>query len=356
MKKFLNKIKDKCMKHKFLKKVFLFFYTLFIRFNLDRITVEASHLAYVTLLSLVPIITVLFSVLTWLPAFDNISELKQFVFKNFVPTSSDVLQENIDIFTKNASNSTIIGVLSLFLVSMLLIGAIDKSINHIWRCKNKRSSVLTISVYWMVITMGPLMFGTSLALTSYLVSLKIMGETNILASFQSNLLKVLPIFFASIGLFFLYAMVPNRKTKISYAVIAAIVAAIILELGKRCFSLYIIYFPSYQNIYGALACIPILLVWIYLSWVIIFLGVEIHAALQNIHDLKTILKILRENSESISFDNNDYFKMLKIIATTSFESKIINQNHKNTDKFLQNISISIIEKLQKSNVILDKNN
>ena len=258
-------------------------------------------MAYVTVLSLVPLVTVLFSILSMLPIFESIKDsMKTFVFNNFVPTSSDVIQQYMDQFSQNASNTTLIGALSLFVVSMFLINSVDKSINFIWKTTKKRSYVTTFSVYWMVITLGPLLFGTSLALSSYVVSLRFQDHPDIVASVQEYFIKYLPFLFSFVGLLLMYSVVPIRKIRVRYAVVGALIAAVLFELGKKLFSLYIIYFPSYQNIYGAIAIIPILLFWVYCSWIIIFIGVEIHATLQELYDKRINLK-----TQSVTEDDFD---------------------------------------------------
>jgi len=307
MLKILSSLKKKIDKTPYLGFAFLFIRTIVKRYKQDLVTVEAGHLVYVTVLSLVPVVTVLFSILSMLPIFEGPkNEIKAFIFNNLVPTSSDVIQHYLDQFSKNASDTTLIGALTLFVVSMLLINSIDKSINHIWKTKQRRSYVTTFSVYWMVITLGPLLFGSSLVLSSYLVSLRFQDRLNIVASMQEYLIKYLPLLFSFVGLLLMYSVVPIRKVRVRYAVIGALVAAVLFELGKRLFSLYIIYLPSYQNIYGAIAVIPILLVWIYCSWLIIFVGVEIHVTLQELYESRE--KALGRDSQidnSADFDINE---------------------------------------------------
>ncbi len=294
------------------------------RFYKDRILVESSHLAYVTLLSLVPFITVLFSMFSILPVFQSTkAQLKEMIFSNFMPVFGDVIEQNFEIFTENASNTSIIGALFLLITALMLIESINSSVNHIWKCTGNRSWVTKLPVYWMVLTLGPILIGVSLALTSIAVSYKIDEGLGIVPFLQRNIIRFMPILFSFVALLLMYVVVPVRKVKISYAVLGAIVSAILLEVGKRGFSLYIIHFPSYQNIYGAIGIIPILLLWLYISWVIVFIGVEVQSTLQCKYDGKVGNSIVKENLEecdcedvqdeskdSITDDN------LKVEATT----------------------------------------
>lgn len=284
----LEKFKKFMVSVPVLGRFLLFIKAMAIRYYRDRIMVEASHLAYVTLLSLVPLFTVLFSILSSMPVFNETKkQIQDFIFENFMPVSSELVSKNMEIFSNNASNTTLIGTLVLIIISMLLLDSINSSINHIWKCNLKRPFLSSLSTYWMVITLGPILISCSFALTSYAIALKFDGYGQGLVLFvQKYLLKVIPVMFSFVALFLMYVAFPVRKVNVSYAAIGAIVAAILLEVGKRFFSLYIIYFPSYQNIYGAIAVIPILLVWVYLSWLIVFIGVEIQASLQDVYDLK----------------------------------------------------------------------
>ncbi|WP_241737556.1 virulence factor BrkB family protein [Neptunicella marina] len=246
----------------------------------DRITVSAGHLAYVSLLSLVPFIMVFFTILQAFPAFGDMREnLQQFIFSSLVPHAGNVVQENLTNFVNNASQMGAVGILSLVVVALLLISNVDKTLNRIWRARSERRAVFTFAIYWMVLTLGPLLIGTGLAISSYLVGLASFAE-NYTPGITTVLLKVVP-YLTSIGAFFiLYLFVPNKTIEVKHAAGGAVVAAILFELCKKGFAIYISSFPSYQVIYGALATIPIMFVWIYLSWMVVLLGAEFTVSLE----------------------------------------------------------------------------
>ncbi|MCG9680891.1 virulence factor BrkB family protein [Vibrio sp. Isolate24] len=252
---------------------------LFIRMGHDRVNVNAGYLAYITLLSIVPMLTVLLSVLSSFSVFANAGDVIQdFVITHFVPAAGDAVKLALFEFVSNTGKMTAVGGLFLFIAALMLISNIDKNLNYIWRVQRKRRAVFSFSMYWMVLTLGPILVGASIAATSYVTSLKILDSEAISGAYDL-LLRWLPFllsFFAFMGL---YLLVPNKKVYVSHAVVGAIVAALLFEASKKGFAAYITQFPSYQLIYGALAAIPILFVWVYLCWLIVLVGAEVTAAL-----------------------------------------------------------------------------
>ena len=238
----------------------------------ERITVSAGHLAYVSLLSLVPVIMVFFMIMSAFPAFaDARVQIESFIFSNFVPTAGDVVQSYMADFVSKASGMGAISIITLLVVALLLISNIDKTFNHLWRTKMERPLVYTFAIYWMVITLGPLLIGSSIVVSSYLAGLASFAEeyTPGLGTF---FLKMVPSILAVGAFMILYMVVPNRTVKAKYALSGAILASALFEISKNGFALYVSNFPSYEVIYGALAVIPILFLWIYLSWVVVLLG------------------------------------------------------------------------------------
>lgn len=241
----------------------------------DRLTVNAGYMAYITLLSLVPLTTVLFSALARFPAFEGVGEtVQQFIISNFVPAAGEVIKGALDAFVANTAQMTTVGAAFLFITAILLISSIDKNLNYIWRVKKKRRAVYSFSMYWMVLTLGPLLMGTSIAVSSHVTSLKFISDDTV--NFVYGYLPLLLSFLAFVGL---YLLVPNLQIKISNALWGALVSTSLFELSKNIFAYYITAFPSYHVIYGTLAAVPILFVWIYLCWIIVLIGAEVTASL-----------------------------------------------------------------------------
>ena len=268
---------------------------LFKRFKEDRIIVYSGYLSFVTLLSIVPLLAVIFSVFSLFPVFqDWRGEVESFVFKNFVPTLGESIQGYLIRFVENATNMTSLGLVALFLVALLLISSIDHTLNHIWRVRKNRRQLVSFSIYWVVLTLGPVLIGISLLTTSYLFSLTGF-EDNTLLAVRKLFLAFLPYLGSFSSFLLIYLLVPHTRVHFWSALSGAMIAAILFELSKSAFALYFTHFPVYKEIYGALAIIPLLFVWIFISWVVILVGAQVAASLDGFLDEER--KLANEDAE-----------------------------------------------------------
>lgn len=263
-----------------------FLYYLRNRVMKEQLQVVAGYLSYVSLMSLVPLMVVALSVATAFPIFADIHHsVEQFVYDNFVPTASDVVQQYLSAFVENASKMSAVAILFLFVAALLLISSIDKTFNNIWQVTKKRRIITSFSMYWMILTIGPLLVGASIAITSYIVSLVSLGIDDDFG-ITSLFFRLLPLLSSLAAFVLLYMLVPNTRVPFKYALSGAFVAAVFFEFSKKIFVVYLTAFPSYQAIYGALAIVPILFLWVYLSWIIVLGGALITVSLQE-YELET---------------------------------------------------------------------
>ena len=253
---------------------------VFRRFYEERGLQTAGSLTYTTLLSLVPLFTVALAVSTAFPVFDDtVGALQEFVLENFLPDARgiDTIAEQITAFTQNAGRLTAIGLGFFFVTAVMLMMTIDVSLNRLFRVQRSRPLVQQVLMYWAVLTLGPVLIGGSLSMSSFAVGASL-GWLQL--GFAADVvLRVLPFVFTCAALTLLYGIVPYRAVKPRDALIGGVVAGIAFELAKRGFAIYLARFPTYTLIYGAFATIPIFLVWLYLSWVVVLAGATLTAML-----------------------------------------------------------------------------
>jgi len=253
---------------------------LWLQFRDDRCFEAAGALSYTSLLALVPLMAVILGVLSAFPVFDyGVTQLQDFIFSNFVPAAGDVVRQYLDQFVQRSSSLTGTGTLFLVVTALILMATIEKSLNRIWRVGRARRPASRLMVYWAVLTLGPLLLGASLGLTSVLTALPLLAPEFARGTLQSLLFVSTPFVVALLAFTLIFLIVPNRRVRLRHAFAGAVFSALAFELSKRGFVLYITNFPTYEKLYGALAAVPIFLVWIYVSWVVILLGASLAAAL-----------------------------------------------------------------------------
>ncbi|WP_439258992.1 virulence factor BrkB family protein [Lonepinella sp. BR2930] len=282
----------------FLTSIWLFLNVFWQRFQQNKLTQAAGSLTYSTTLAIVPLVMVIFAIFSAFPMFNEMTDsLKQFIFTNFAPAASDVVGQYIDEFVNNSKQMSAVGVVSLIVVALMLIKSIDQTLNDIWRAKN-RSLVFSFAIYWTILTLGPIFIGASIAISSYIASFKLFND-GINLPFGLKLLAFVPFLLTWLSFSLIYLLVPNQKVYWQHAAAGALIAAVFFTLGKQAFAWYITTFPSYQLIYGAMATLPIMLLWIWLSWTFILLGAQLAAVLDDMRLIKSGELNLQEISQKI---------------------------------------------------------
>ena len=250
------------------------------RFSQDNCFYTAAGLSFYTLLALVPLMAVVFSIITAFPIFDQwVQQIQDFIFDNFVPTAGEIIQDYVNEFVAQASRLTAAGSIFLIVSALLLVNNIERAFNAIWRINKPRGPVNRFLIYWTALTVGPLLIGASLAMTSYLLSLPYVSEAADQLGFRTRVLSMLPFLVAMVAFSLSYLAIPNRVVSWRHALIGGALAALLFELAKYGFGAYVTNFPAYEQIYGAFATVPMFLIWLYVSWLVILLGATITAAL-----------------------------------------------------------------------------
>ncbi len=251
---------------------------VFRRFNQDRCLQIASSLTFTTLLALVPLVTITLGLMAAFPVFSGLGEhIHAFLLANMLPEKAGkVVTGYIEQFSGQAGRLTALGTVLLAVTAFLMMFTIERAFNSIWRVSRPRPVGQRILVYWATLTLGPVLIGASLSMTSYIVSASL-GLSRQIPFVGSAILGFVPFVLTCAAFTLLYYVVPNRAVRPRHALIGGLVAGLAFEIMKRSFALYIAKFPTYTLVYGAFAVIPIFLLWIYLSWVVIVLGALITA-------------------------------------------------------------------------------
>ncbi|MDR0702823.1 MAG: YihY family inner membrane protein [Azoarcus sp.] len=261
------------------------------RFTATRCTRVAGSLAYTTMLALVPFVTVAITVFGSLSGMDAIgASLKVFLLDNLLPEKAGGIIATYALeFSEKAARLTMIGVAMLAVTSLMLLATIERVFNHIWGVRQPRPLLLRITVYWFVLTLGPVIVGGSIVATGHLVSASMQLSQN-LGWLDMYYTRLLPPALLSVLFVFLYFAVPNHKVRFTHALVGGLAAAAGFFLMQRAFALFIARFPTYTLIYGTFAALPIFLVWLYLSWLVVLLGALIAATLPAFAERQRIVR------------------------------------------------------------------
>ena len=257
--------------------------TLRERFRDDQMGLTASSLTFTTSIALVPFFTVALAIFTAFPMFSKLQgALQAWLVQSLIPENiARQVLGYLTQFSRQANKLGGVGLGVLLVTAVALILTIDRTLNNIWRVKTRRPLTQRVLIYWAAITLGPVLLGASLVLTSFLVS----ASSGWVGSMPPPLrlaINTFQVLIVAGGMAALYRYVPNTYVKWSHAWVGGLFVALGIELAKKALTAYLSMVPTYSLIYGAFATLPILLVWIYVAWVIVLLGAVIAAYLPSL--------------------------------------------------------------------------
>ena len=254
----------------------------------DMIFRVSSSLSYTSLIAIVPLIAVGLAIFSVFPVFSEIrTQFQETLLKNFVPNTEQEIILYFNQFISATAKLTTVGVIGIVITAILLLSTIENSLNFIFKVYKPRNIRTKITLYWTVITLGPLLLGTGFSMRGYVFALqKFMPDYFINAEVFFS--TILPSILTIISLVILYVLVPNKKVKISNALAGALIASLLFYIIRRIFALVISFDTVYTTLYGALAIIPIMLIWLYLIWVVVIFGAVVTAALGEYREGKEI--------------------------------------------------------------------
>ncbi|WP_101675231.1 YihY family inner membrane protein [Alloalcanivorax mobilis] len=241
---------------------------------------SAAALTYTTLFAIVPIMTVMFAVIAAIPELsDRGMVIQHWAFEYLVPTAGNQVLEHLSEFSRQATKLTGVGVVFLVVTSVLMLRTVEQTLNRIWKVREPRKGLTSMLMYWALLSLGPMLLGVGLGISSYLTSLSLVNDTVAYLGGVRFWLSLLPFLLTLTMLTLLYTVVPNTSVPFRQGLLGAAVAALLFELAKTGFAQFIKHAPSYQVVYGAFAAVPVFLLWVYISWILVLLGAELVRAL-----------------------------------------------------------------------------
>lgn len=243
------------------------------RFLGERLTLTAAALSFDTLLGLVPMIAVGVGLLSFFPfASGMATALEKFVITNLLPEKTGAIVANyLGQFALRAKVVPLIGAVILVVTALMQTLTIEHAFNAIWKIKERRPFFRRVVMHLIALMLGPLLFGGSLALITFLASMSF-GFIDQPEWVSATFFRILPVMFMAALFSLLYWGIPNRKISRWHALVGGVFSAFGFVALQQFFSFYVSNFPIYALMYGAFSAVPIFLVWLYLSWSVILAG------------------------------------------------------------------------------------
>jgi membrane protein len=250
------------------------------RFRDDRLGQTAGALTFTTTIALVPLLTVALAVLTAFPLFGQFQTvLQRWLVESLIPDSiARQVLGYLTQFTSKASRLGFLGFVALLFSAVALVFTIDRTLNAIWRVRQARPWGQRVLIYWAALTLGPLVLATSLFMLT--TALTWGGQSwGPGQAWLRFILDVLEFGLTALGIGALYKYVPHTHVPARHAWWGGTLAAIVLEVARWALAQYLAKVGTFAAVYGAFATVPILLVWIYTTWVIVLVGAVAVASL-----------------------------------------------------------------------------
>lgn len=240
-----------------------------VHFIKDGLSDRSASLAYATLLAIVPLMIIMIQVLSLFPVFKGIdAEIQTLVLNNFVAQSANVIAAHLQVFLSRVHQLSTLNLLFLALIDILMIYNINQAFNAIWKTENRFYYSLSFLIYLLVLVLSPLLLGGFLVLASLIYKLSYIQQL-----VNNHLISTTLPYFISLTTFTLLNWIlPWRRVGFKAAFYGGLVTTVIFEGAKAGFAFYLSHASTYRVLYGAMATLPLFLVWLYVSWLIILFG------------------------------------------------------------------------------------
>lgn len=266
-----------------LKKIREFIYFVMKRAQNDTVLRVASSLSYTSLIALVPVLAIALAIFSAFPVFNEVrQQVQDMIIQNLMPDTGQDIKLYFAQFINATAKLTTIGVVGIALTAILLLSTIENSFNFIFKVTRPRRFTTKITLYWTIITLGPLLLGTAFSLKGYAAFNDVLHTVPELQVIMGSILPFLLTWLVLTGV---YVFVPNKKVDFLNAGAGAFVAMCLFWILRFGFSMFMVKNNTYKTLYGAVAAVPLTLVWMYLYWAAVIFGAVVTAALEEFRQL-----------------------------------------------------------------------
>ena len=250
----------------------------------DKLSYYSASLSFYTLFSIIPLLVIVLSIFTNLPLFEDVyTGIQSMLFENLMPTHSKEVLTYINGFVENSGKLGMVGVIYVLFASMMFFKNYDYIVNDIFECK-RRSFWSSVTVYWTLVTLTPIMMVLSFYVS---VQLQTRLDQHDLTD-GIHILQILP-FFIIWSIFFLsYKISANTHVDNKAAAISSFIASLVWYVAKSGFIFYVMYNKTYLSIYGGLSILLFFFLWIYISWAIFLHGLKFCHLLEDDEEIEAI--------------------------------------------------------------------
>jgi membrane protein len=249
---------------------------LVLEFNRDQCPIRAASLAFATLLALVPLSALLFSLFSALGTFSEVLEnLQSFLFQQLVPTSQDEIMAYFKRFVENTRALGVVGLLFFLVTAVFLLSTIQSTFDALWGSRARTNSLRRLATYVSVLIVGSFLFSIGLNLAGMFRSLIGGDAVEEIGKSLSVLTGILPSIFIFLALLLMILLIPSGRVRFLSALIGAAVGAVLWEAARRIFFFWITYVIRLSIVYGSLAVMPIFLIWLYVAWTVVLFSLEV---------------------------------------------------------------------------------
>ena len=250
----------------------------------------AAALSYTSLIAVVPLISIALALFAAFPMFADVrAQVQEFLIQYFVPDLGPNLQQYMTEFVGAAAKLTTLGVIGIAVTAVLMLSTIENSFNFIFKVKKHRRLATKITMYWTILTLSPLLLGAAFSLKGYMLTLRYFSDE----AAQGWWLIGTILAHAVLAFSFLlvaYVVVPNKKVRLSSAFWGAVTAFILMSMLRYGFGYFLALNVTYKTLYGALATVPLLLIWMYSWWAVVLFGAVVAATMEELHTKKQLWK------------------------------------------------------------------